>query len=143
MDTYLLKAAVLYALSATSRTSTMLDQFRFSPDADIESLAYEVLDMRNPLERLGDSELVVPRALQQPILTIVRACGDALSRIDDWADGFSNDEHHQDLRGSNGHSCKIRELNGSLRTCRRTLQLVVEVVNLYVLAWSLHLRRWK
>lgn len=130
MDTYLLRAAVLYALSATSHTSTVLDEFSQNsspPNADVDVLTYEVFDMRTPLERLGDSELVIPRQLQQPILTIVRACGDALSRIDEWVDRFPNEHQHSN------HLCKIEELNGSLRTCRRTLQLAVESVNLYVL----------
>lgn len=132
MDTYLLKAAVLYSLSATSHTSTVLDkcsQNAALSNSDIDSLTYEVFDIRTPLERLGDSELVIPRPLQQPILAIVRACGDALSRINDWADGLSHGHQEQ----CSGHLCRIQEMNGSLRICRRTLQLAVEAVNLYIL----------
>lgn len=130
MDTYLLKAAVLYAISATSHTATLLDdisQNGSSPSADLDPLTYELFDMRAPLERLGDSELVIPRQLQQPILTIVRGCGDALVRIDDWVDRFSCESPRSELLP------KISELNGSLRTCRRTLQLALEAVNLYAL----------
>lgn len=128
MDTYLLKAAVLFALSASSHTSGVLDGFSQNASLpNLDPLTYELFDMRAPLERLGDSELVIPRQLQQPILTLVRGCGDALARIDDWVDRFS----HESPRQSDVIS-RIQELNGSLCTCRRLLQLALEAVNLWV-----------
>lgn len=128
MDTYLLKAAVLYALSATSHTSSALESISHkssSLGADLDPLTYELFDIRTPLERLADSELVIPRQLQQPILTVVRVCGDSLARIDELVDGCQDDSQ------AASSSWKIQELNDSVRICRRTLQLALEVVNLY------------
>lgn len=134
MDTYLLKAAVLYALSATSRTSSALDDFLqiasfASPDLD--PLAYELFDLRAPLERLGDSELAIPRQLQQPVLTIVRASGDALFRIDTLLEDCTA-ESSCEIRW-NAVRPKVQELKAGLCTCRRTLQLALEVLNLCAL----------
>lgn len=134
MDTYLLKAAVLYALSATARTSTAIDDFLqiasfASPDLD--PLAYELFDLRPPLERLVDSlELVVPRTLQAPVLAIVRASGDALARIDTLLEDCTAEESCA-VRW-NAVRPKVHELQAGLCTCRRTLQLALEVVNLWV-----------
>lgn len=133
MDTYLLKAAVLYALSATSRTSTALDDFLqiasfASPDLD--PLAYELFDLRAPLERLADSDLAIPRPLQHPVLAIVRASGDALSSIDTLLQDCTAEESCE-IRW-NAVRPKAHELKAGLCTCRRTLQLALEVVNLYV-----------
>lgn len=134
MDTYLLKAAVLYALSATSRTSSAVDDFLqiasfASPDLD--PLAYELFDLRAPLERLADSlELVVPRSLQPPVLAIVRASGDALARIDTLLEDCTA-ESSCAVRW-NAVRPKVQELKAGLCTCRRTLQLALEVVNLCV-----------
>lgn len=128
MDTYLLKAAVLYALSATSHTSTSLETLSHKPSSlggDLDPLTYELFDIRAPLERLADSELAIPRQLQQPILTVVRVCGDSLARIDELID-----KSQDDFQGD-GSLLKIQELNDSLRICRRTLQLALEIINLY------------
>lgn len=132
MDTYLLRAAVLFALSATSRTSGAVDDFLqiasfASPDLD--PLAYELFDLRAPLERLADSELVpIPRQLQHPVLAIVRASGDALARIDILLEDCTVEESCE-VRW-NAVRPKVAELRAGLCTCRRTLQLALEVVNL-------------
>lgn len=137
MDTYILKAAVLYGLSATQQTATLVDEFlqnaSFAND-DLDSLTYELFDLRTPLERLGDSDLVIPTRLQPPILAVVRGCGDALARIhavlSECADGS--------LRNPSWavKAPEMRELKNGLQTCRRALQLATEVVNLYVPKYS-------
>lgn len=131
MDTYLLKAAVLYALSATQQTAALVDEFlQNAPfaNADLDPLTYELFDLRTPLERLGDSDLVIPAQLQPHILAVVRSCADALSRIDavlgKCADGPPRDTSRV------AKAPGVRELMDVLQTCRRTLQLASEVVNL-------------
>ncbi|KUI66563.1 hypothetical protein VM1G_02363 [Cytospora mali] len=131
MDTYLLKAAVLYALSATQQTTTLVDEFLQNSsfaNADLDPLTYELFDLRTPLERLGDSDLVIPARLQPPILAVIRGCGDALARVDavlgEFADGPLQDALWEDK------APEVRELKDGLQTCRRTLQLALEVVNL-------------
>lgn len=133
MDTYLLKAAVLYALSATSHTSTALEEFlqiASFASTDLDPLAYELFDLRAPLERLGDSELVIPRPLQHPVLAIVRASGDALSRIDILLEDCTLEESCE-IRW-NAVRPKVQELKSGLCMCRRALQLALEAVHLYV-----------
>lgn len=133
MDTYLLKAAVLYALSSTSRTSTALDDFLLiAPFAspDLDPLAYELFDLRAPLERLGDADLAVPRPLRRPVLAVVRASGDALARIDTLVEDCTAEESCA-VRW-NAVRPKVRELRAGLCTCRRALQLALEVINLCV-----------
>lgn len=133
MDTYLLKAAVLYALSATSRTSTAVDDFLHiasfaSPDLD--PLAYELFDLRAPLERLADADLAIPRPLLHPVLAIVRASGDALARIDTLLQDCTA-ESSCEVRW-NAVRPKAHKLKAGLCTCRRALQLALEVLNLCV-----------
>ncbi|KUI59132.1 hypothetical protein VP1G_06429 [Cytospora mali] len=131
MDTYLLKAAVLYALSATQQTANLVDEFLQNSsfaNADLDPLTYELFDLRTPLERLGDSDLVIPARLQPPILAVIRGCGDALARVDavlgEFADGPLQDALWEDK------APEVRELKNGLQTCRRALQLALEVVNL-------------
>lgn len=133
MDTYLLKASVLYALSATQQTTSLVDEFlqrASSANADLDPLTYELFDLRTPLERLGDSDLVIPVRLQPPILAVVRSCGDALARVDavlgECADGTLGEDALWAVKAP-----EVRELINGLRTCRRAMQLALEVVNLY------------
>ena len=136
MDTYLLKAAVLYALSATQQTTTLVDDFLQNAsfaNADLDPLTYELFDLRTPLERLGDSDLVIPPRLQPPILAVVRGCGDALARVDAVL-GECADRHQGEDTTWAAKVPEVRELKNVLQTCRRVLQLALEVVNLYVLA---------
>ncbi|KAF3762757.1 hypothetical protein M406DRAFT_352900 [Cryphonectria parasitica EP155] len=129
MDSYLLKAAVLYALSAASRTCTAVDdilQSAYTATALFDSLTYELLDLKVPLERLGDPDLVIPRQLQPPILKIVRSCGDVLSHIDEWVEKTPRDAHQDAIPSTDN----LQQLHSNLCTCRRALQLALEAVNL-------------
>ncbi|KAI3393166.1 hypothetical protein diail_4654 [Diaporthe ilicicola] len=131
MDTYLLKAAVLYALSATQQTTTLVDEFLQNTsfaNSDLDPLAYELLDLRTPLERLGDSEIVIPARLQPPILAIVRGCGDALARVDVVLNECADGPLREALWVAKVP--EVRDLKDGLQTCRRALQLALEVVNL-------------
>ncbi|KAH8788078.1 hypothetical protein F5883DRAFT_531384 [Diaporthe sp. PMI_573] len=131
MDTYLLKAAVLYALSATQQTTTLVDEFLQNTsfaNSDLDPLAYELLDLRTPLERLGDSEVKIPTRLQPPILAIVRGCGDALARVDSVLHECADGPLREALWVAKVP--EVRDLKDGLQTCRRALQLALEVVNL-------------
>lgn len=133
MDTYILRAAVLYVLSVTQQTATLVDEIQQTTsfaNEDLDPLTYELFDLRHPLERLGDPDLVIPIRLQPPILTLVRGCGDALARVNavlgDYADGSLRDESWA-IKAP-----EVRELKNGLQSCRRAIQLAMEVVNLYV-----------
>lgn len=133
MDEYLLKAAVLYALSATQQTATLVDEFLQNAsfaNEDLDTLTYELFDLRTPLERLGDSDLVIPTPLHPPLLAVVRGCGDALARVD----AVLSECAKGSLRDSNweAKAPEVCELKNGLQICRRALQLTMEVVNLYV-----------
>ncbi|KAL1868927.1 hypothetical protein Daus18300_005763 [Diaporthe australafricana] len=131
MDTYLLKAAVLFALSATQQTTTLVDEFLQNTsfaNSDLDPLAYELLDLRTPLERLGDSEIVIPAKLQPPILAIVRGCGDALARVDAVLNECADGPLREALWVAKVP--EVHDLKDGLQTCRRALQLALEVVNL-------------
>lgn len=124
MDTYLLKAAVLYALSATQQTTTLVDEFLQNTsfaNSDLDPLAYELLDLRTPLERLGDSEIVIPARLQPPILAIVRGCGDALARVDAVLSECADGPLREALWVAKVP--EVRDLKDGLQTCRRALQV--------------------
>lgn len=124
MDTYLLKAAVLYALSATQQTTTLVDEFLQNTsfaNSDLDPLAYELLDLRTPLERLGDSEIVIPTRLQPPILAIVRGSGDALARVDAVLHECADGPLREALWVTKVP--EVRDLKNGLQTCRRALQV--------------------
>lgn len=132
METYHLKAALLYALSATQQTTILVDEFLQNAsfaNEDLDSLMYELFDLRTPLERLGDSDLVIPTRLQPPILAVVRGCGDALARVNAVLSECTNGP----LRDAiwTAKAPKVCEFKKELQTCRRALQLSMEVVNLY------------
>lgn len=133
MDTYLLNAAVLFALSATSQTTSAVDEFlQNAPfaNADLDPLTYELFDLRTPLERLGDPEdVVIPVRLQPPLLAIVRACGDALARIDAVLTECE-DGPLQTIAWATKAAPEIQTLKSGLQVCRRALQLALEVANL-------------
>lgn len=137
MDAYLLKAAALYALSTTQQTAKLVDECLQNASFEngvLDPLMYELFDLRIPLERLGDSDLVIPTRLQPPVLAVVRGCGDALARLDavlrECADGSLQDSCWVEKAPE---VCKLRY---GLQTCRRALQLATEVVNLYAPAKS-------
>lgn len=124
MDTYLLKAAVLFALSATQQTTTLVDEFLQNTsfaNSDLDPLAYELLDLRTPLERLGDSEIVIPVKLQPPILAIVRGCGDALARVDAVLNECADGPLREALWVAKVP--EVHDLKDGLQTCRRALQV--------------------
>ncbi|ROV92976.1 hypothetical protein VMCG_08974 [Cytospora schulzeri] len=131
MDTYLLKAAVHYALSANQHTATLVDDFvqnaSFTNEG-LDPLMYELFDLRTPLARLGDSDLVIPTRLHPPILAVVRGCGDALARVDAILCECADDSMQDASWAVKGP--EVRELMNGLQTSRRALQLATEVVSL-------------
>lgn len=121
MDSYLLRAATLYALSATTKL-----QITTNPESDL--FTYELVDLRVPLERLEQgTAVVVPRALEGPVLAIVRGCGDALARIDSAQTTQTAASGNTGV--ADGGQSVAREV-GALRLCRRVLVLALEAVGL-------------
>lgn len=127
MDSYLLRAAALYGLSAAARTRATLDDFprtTTSSNAHLDSIIHEIFDLKVPLERLGDPDLVTPRQLQHPTTKLVRCCVDVLSRIDDWGETTPRDTQWATA------SPDLIQLRKDLCTSRRALQLALEALSL-------------
>lgn len=130
MNVQTLNGSLLTTLSAVSQAGGAVDEFlRDVPLArtSLDSLTYELLDLRALLERLL-GEPSVPLVLHSPILSVAAACRLVLARIDAvLADDGASSRSGQWASGVKG---EIGGLYTGLQMCRRALRLAREVVNL-------------
>jgi len=130
MNTQDLNGSFLTTLSAVSQAGRAVDEFlRDVPFArtSLESVTYELLDLRALLERLLD-EAIIPVVLHAPILSLTAACRLVLARID--AVLADDGDAPRSGQWASGAKEEIRGLNSGLQMCRRALRLAREVVNL-------------
>lgn len=123
-------ASTLSAITQASHTvSDFIHDVPFARTS-LDSITYELLDLRALLERLLREEPSIPQPLHGPILSLTAACRYVLASIDVVLADCGDDGPPRSGQWIGGAKDEMKSLKSGLQTCRRAIRLAREVVNL-------------
>lgn len=124
-------AATTAALTETDRTTQIANDFLdgvTSAQDELEPVLVELFGLSGLLKQL--QTVYIPNQLQPPLTWVVRGCSDICKRIDAVLSRCGDGTPRTGRWALTDAPVEIDELKTSLQLCRRTLEIVVEGLEL-------------